>query len=361
MNIVHLSAEKTWRGGEQQIAYLVDELKLAGENQLIICKKNSAFEKYCIEKNIPFKSIGFKNQFDLKSSVAVKNICKEFNADIMHLHSSHAHAIAVWSYFIGNKTAMVLSRKVDFAVSKNILSNIKYNCKGIKKIICVSNAIKKIMELSINDKSKLEVIYDGIDLERDKQVDRNYLRNEFNIDDKKIIIANTSALADHKDYPTYIKTIKYLKNKIDAKYFIVSDGPLKNEIIDLVKSNGLEEDVVFTGFRNDIKKILSSIDYFVITSKTEGLGSSILDAYAAGVPVITTDAGGITEIANRETAMVNKIGDYESIAESIFELINNEELKDTLIKNAQLFVQEFDKKIMASKTLSVYREAVSSK
>lgn len=361
MNIVHLSAEKTWRGGEQQIAYLIDELNKLNQKQLVICRKNSAFEIYCKEQNIPYKSIKFKNQFDIKSSIQVKNICKSFHADVMHLHSSHAHAIAVWSYYLGNPTPMVLSRKVDFPVSKNILSNIKYNCKGIKKIICVSNAIKEIMQQSIDKKSKLEVVYDGIDLEKFKNPDKNYLRKEFNLPADKIIIANTSALADHKDYPTFIKAIKYLKGKINAQYFIIGDGPLKNAIQNLVIEEGLEKDIIFTGFRNDIKEILPSIQYFVLSSKTEGLGSSILDAYAAKVPVICTDAGGIKEIAYSNTAMINKVGDYQQIGESILHLINNKEHEQALVKNAYEHVQAYDKKIMASKTLAVYQQCLYAK
>lgn len=361
MNIVHLSAEKTWRGGEKQIAYLIECLRKSNQNQLVICRKNSAFEKYCIENQIPYTSLSFKNQFDLNTSLSVKKICKEFKADVVHMHSSHAHAIAVWSYYLGNTTPMVLSRKVDFAISNNILSKIKYNCKGIKKIICVSEEIKKIMESAIIDKSKLEVIYDGIDTEKYFHIDKEYLRKEFNIDANTPIIANTSALADHKDYPTFINMIKYLKNKIRAKYFIISEGPLFEEVRELVKLNRLEEDVIFTGFRKDIDKILPSLDYFVITSKTEGLGSSILDAYAAEVPVICTNAGGIKEIANQDLAMVNKVGDYVGLANSIIELINNTDLKKSKIEKAKSYVKNFDKEIMSNKTLSLYQQISSSK
>lgn len=361
MNIVHLSAEKTWRGGEQQIAYLIEELNKLNQNQLVICRKNSAFELYCKEQNIPHKSLKFKNQFDINSSIQIKNICKSFRADVMHLHSSHAHAVAVWSYYLGNPTPMVLSRKVDFPVSKNFLSKIKYNCEGIKKIICVSNAIKDIMQKSIEKKSKLEVVYDGIDLEKFQNSDKNYLRKEFNISADKIIIANTSALADHKDYPTFIKAIKYLKGRINAQYFIIGDGPLNDEIKNLAKIEGLENDIIFTGFRNDIKYILPSIQYFVLCSKSEGLGSSILDAYAAQVPVICTDAGGIKEIAYSNTAMINKVGDYQQIAESIIHLINNREHEQILVQNAYEYVQAFDKRNMASKTLEVYKQALASK
>ena len=362
MNIIHLSSERTWRGGEQQIAYLVDELNMLNVNNYVVCKKGSAFEKYCIEKNLKFISIPFSNQFDILSSIYLKNISKKINAEIIHVHSSKSHSIAVWSYFIGNRTPLVLSRKVDFPISKNFLSKIKYSCRGIKKIICVSNAIKKITQKDLPNNDLFEVIYDGIDTLKYENADRNYLRREYNISEDKTIIANTSALADHKDYPTYIRMINNLHDKIKAHYFIIGEGPEEENIKNLVKEYGLQELITFTGFRKDINKILPSIDYFVITSKTEGLGSSILDAYSAQVPVIATNAGGIPEIVtHNETAMLSDVYDDKSLSEHIIDLVNNPEKKIRLVNNAKSYVANFSKKIMAAKTLEVYRSVSSSK
>jgi L-malate glycosyltransferase len=359
MRIIHLSAEKTWRGGEQQIAYLLDELNKLNVEQLVVCRKGSSFETYCINNNIPYKSIGFKNQFDLNSSFALKKIANNFKADIIHIHSSHAHAIAVWAYYLGNKTNLVLSRKVDFPISKNFLSKIKYNCSAIKKIICVSNAIQHIMQKDIDDKNKCITIYDGIDLSKFKSKS-NKLRSEFNIAEDVKIIASTAALADHKDYPTLIEAIKQIGVQLNTHYFFIGDGPLRKEIQELVLTNNLQHKITFTGFRTDINDLLPDLDAFVLSSKTEGLGSSILDAYACKVPVICTNAGGIPEIVEHEiTGLMSSVGDANTLAKNIIRVLNDDGLKNKIIENAFEKVKSFDKKIMAEQTYSVYKNIIS--
>lgn len=360
MRVIHLSAEKTWRGGEQQIAYLLEELNRFKVEQLVVCKAGSAFETYCVTNNVPYKSLAFSNQFDLSSSIKLKKIAVEFKADIIHLHSSHAHAIAVWAYYLGNKTNLVLSRKVDFPISKNVLSKLKYNCPAIKKIICVSNAIKVMMQKDIHDKNKCITIYDGIDISK-FETKKSKLRNEFSIPSNIKIIGSTAAIADHKDYPTFLEAIKQINSSINAHYFIIGDGPLRNEIEELVIANNLQHKVTFTGFRTDINELLPELDVFVLSSKTEGLGSSILDAYACKVPVVCTNAGGIPEIVENEvTGLMSRVGDADALAANIIRIVENEELKCKLMENAFERVKSFDKKIMAEQTHSVYRDIISS-
>jgi len=361
MKIIHLSAEKSWRGGEQQIAYLLQGLEKLGCKQLVVCRRNSAFEKYCVDQNIPHKSLAFRNQFDIVSSLALKKISREFEADIIHIHSSHAHAIAVWAYYLGNKTKMILARKVDFPISSNFLSKLKYNCNGIAKIICVSKAIQQVMNSGIKDPRKLTVVYDGIELASIKS-NSDTLRKEFNVPQDELIIANTSALAEHKDYPCYLKFVNLARKHIKARFFIIGDGPMHEEIKLLAENMNLSHDLVFTGFRTDIKKILSEVDYFIMTSKTEGLGSSILDAYHHEVPVIATAAGGIPEIViDQNTGMLVPVGDYKGVFDALQILINDGHFRNSLVQNAKKFVQSFDISSLSEKTMQVYLEAVDVK
>lgn len=357
MRIIHLSAEKTWRGGEQQLAYLIKELSILEFQQLIVCRENSAFEKYCIEQNIPYSSLKIRHQFDLVSSYKLKKIAKDFDASLIHLHSSHAHAIAVWSYFLGNKVRLILSRKVDFPISSNFLSNIKYNCSKISNIICVSNAIAEVIKPAIKKPEKIRVVYDGIDLEQFTTTPVMYLRDFLHIPSEIPIIINTSALADHKDYPTFLSFAKKLLKKMSAKFVVYGDGPLKAEIENMSENLGLSEHIYFMGFDPNVRQLLPSADYFVMTSKTEGLGSSILDAYAAKVPVIATAAGGIKEIVlNEKTGLICPIGDADQLAEAVFKLQNNQDLKNRIIQQASQFVDSFSYQEMAKNTAKVYRE-----
>jgi glycosyltransferase involved in cell wall biosynthesis len=356
MRVVHLSAEKSWRGGEQQLAYLITELNHLGCKQLVVCKTNSAFENYCKSNDISYVSLPFKTQFDIYSSIKIKSIAKNFKAEIIHAHSSHAHSLAVWSYYLGNKTKIILSRKVDFAISNNLLSKIKYNCNGIKKIICVSIAVQKILIKSLKDPKITTVVYDGIDLNKFGDKGTHILRKEFAIGNDKLIIASTAALADHKDYPTFIKMIIALSEFQNLQFFIIGTGPLTNQLKQKVIELKLNEKIIFTGFRNDLDKILPDIDVFVLCSKTEGLGSSILDAFACGIPVVATAAGGIPElIIDNENGILVPIGNAELLAKSIAMILQNYTLKEKLIINGKRTAIAFSKERMAADTLKVYQ------
>lgn len=364
MKILHLSSEQTWRGGEQQIAYLLEETEKRGIQPIVACKQGSAFEIYVRSKGWQYFALPFKNSMDLRTAWNIKRICKEHKIDIIHLHSSKAHSIAVWSVVLGNSSKLVLSRRVDFPLKDNLFSRWKYNHTSIQKIICVSDKIKHIVEEGVQDKDKCITIHSGIALGKFAlQGKLNYFHSHYKIPPASPIIGNTSALADHKDYFTFINTAEILINQNnDLRFLIIGDGPLRSEIVSYVASKRLENHIVFTGFITNLAQTLHEIDIFLMTSKTEGLGTSILDAFASKVPVVATNAGGIPELVkHEETGLIAPVKDHEKLAENVNRILNEPELKERLIINAYDFVQGFSKEKTAERTLAVYREILADK
>jgi len=280
------------------------------------------------------------------------------------MHSSHSHALGVLSHLIGNKSRLILSRKVDFPVKQNFASLFKFNYKGIDAIICVSDAVKKIITPDIKRKDHLYVAHDGVSLERfQNNKNNNILHKEFNLSLKTRIVANISAIADHKDYFTFVDTAQIvLKDNREVVFFIIGDGPLFTEIKEYIKEKKLEEHIVMTGFRSDISEIIQEIDVFLMTSKTEGLGSTILDAFANRIPMVATEAGGIPEIVlHNQTGLSTPVGDTERLAKHVSHLLDNEGLAASLSNNAyHLLVENFTKEKMAVANVEIYNQVVSS-
>jgi glycosyltransferase involved in cell wall biosynthesis len=361
IKVLHLSSEKIWRGGEQQIAYLIEELKPLGVTNYVAVREKSPFVQYCKDENIVAFSLPFKNSLDIKTAIEIKSICLNERIDIVHLHSSKSHGIGVLSKILGNKVPFVLSRRVSFPIKNNWFTKFKYNFSAIERIICVSENIKKIVQNYINKPEKCVTIYDGIDLEKfDLTVKTTILKDEFNISRDSFIIGNTSALESEKDYVTFIKTIKILvQNNNNVHAFIIGKGSEEFSLKELVNKEGLNDFITFTGFRNDIDKILPELDLFLMPSKSEGLGTSILDSFIAKTPVVATHAGGIPEIVIHEkTGMLAPIGDAETLSIHIEKIIKNPDFKMMLIDQASDKVLEFSKKEMAIKTFKVYTEIV---
>lgn len=363
-NVLHLSSENTWRGGEQQIAYLLAHSSTLGINNFVACKENSPFEKHCKDNHIPYISLPFKGMFDKKTIKGINAFARKNNIQLIHIHSSKSHGIAVLAHlFSFKKRPLILSRRVDFKLKSNFLSRWKYNYKGIKKIICVSHAIQKIITPSIKNTQKILTIHSGIDTHKfQNHLDSDILRKEYQLADDMVLIGNTSAIAPHKDYYTFIDTAKVLSKKNDKLvFFIIGSGPLENEIKSYVSEQGLKDKFIFTGFRNDIINVLPSLDIFLMTSNEEGLGTSVLDAFAAQVPVVSTNAGGIPEmVINNQTGFISDIGDSRALAEGIELLLKDKGFYQKIRNNASEKVKEFDYKITAEKTVAIYQELVKA-
>jgi glycosyltransferase involved in cell wall biosynthesis len=258
---------------------------------------------------------------------------------------------------------LILSRRVDFPIKPNRLSKYKYNHPLIRKIICVSDEIKRISSQDIKDKEKLITIHSGVDLGKFKKIkNRNFLRTQFSLNENNILIGNTSALADHKDYFTFIDTAEIISKKHkEAIFFIMGDGPLRERIKEYIESKNLKN-IILTGFVNEIIEALSSLDIFLFTSKTEGLGTSVLDALGCGVPVVATKAGGVPEmIEHNKNGLLANTQAPKELAQSIELLINDESLRSRFNKEGKKTILNFSKEKTAAETIKIYEELTTGK
>ncbi|AHM60220.1 glycosyltransferase [Flammeovirgaceae bacterium 311] len=364
LKVLHLSSETSWRGGEQQIAYLIEELSALGVDNIVACQKGSPFEAYCQKKGIPYISLSFRNSFDLTTSLGVKQLCSREKADLVHIHSSKSHGVAILADMMGNKLPLILSRRVDFPPKSNVFTSQKYNYPRIRRILCVSEAIRQVMLPHIVEKEKVHTVYSGIDLKKfDSPQPANYLRTQFEISRQQLLVGNISAIAPHKDYYTFVDTAEeLLRRKLPLKFLIIGKGPEEAAIKAYVQNKGLQEQIYFPGFLNNIQQILPELDIFLMTSETEGLGTTLLDAFAAKVPVVATRAGGIPEIVRHEqTGLTAAVKDVQGLANAVELLVKQEEYRKQLSEQAYSFVKSFDKKQTALQTLQHYQQVLEEK
>lgn len=362
MRILHLSSATTWRGGEQQIAYLVEELQLLGVEQWIFCPKNSALAEYCLFKEIPHFT--YWKGFSVNPIVGfqLKKLCKQLEIQVVHIHDAHSHTFAYISALVGNAVPLVLSRRVDFPVQNNSFSYKKYNHPSIKKIIAISQAVQDILAPAIEDVSKLTVVSSGIDLEKFQQVNRGILREELQLGKNDKIITNIAAIAPHKDYFTFVDTAAIVLKRHPETIFLIigADGGEQEQITAYIQEKQLQTKILLLGFRKDIPAILPEIAVFLFTSKEEGLGTSLLDALAAGVPIVATQAGGIPEIIQSgKNGLLAPIGDAQKLANQVSTLLCESNLAAQYVQAGKETVKQFSKKEMARKTYQVYQEVES--
>ena len=363
MKVLQLSSEASWRGGEQQIAYLSEALQQQSVQVMVACRQDSPFEAYCKKSGIPYKSLPFKNSLDFYSAWQLKQLCTRWQPDVLHAHSSKSHSIAWLASVLGNRVPMVLSRRVAFPIKQSGLNLKKYNHPQLRKVICITEAVKREVLPLLTDPLRAMVIHSGIDLSQYSGTTAgNYLRKQYQLPADSFLVGTTAAFTKEKDYPTFLLAAKEVLENAGEKdiYFIaMGEGPERRGMEALAKKLGIGHRIVFTGFVPDAKIHLQELDLFLFTSTNEGLGSSLLDAFASKVPVVATAAGGIPEIVrHEETGLLAPIGDSSLLARHMQRLWQDTAFRNQLVAAAHHFIQSFDRNITTSKTLEVYKEVL---
>ncbi|MCB0704683.1 MAG: glycosyltransferase family 4 protein [Saprospiraceae bacterium] len=361
MKILHLSAARSWRGGEQQLAYLAEELAGRQVEQLVFCPVGSKMETWCRETGIPVQT--FRKGFSLNPLVALqlRGLWRKNDIQLIHVHDNHAHTFA-WlaAVLFGNKPPIIVSRRVDFSIRKSRLSMAKYLHPKIARILCVSEAIRQIVLQDFPDPQKVQVVYSGINPDRFKKSPKGQLREELGLKQEQILIGNVAAIAPHKDYFTFVETAEILLKKgLDVRFLIIGgDGGEEAIIRETILKKGLENQILLLGFRQDIPELLAELDLLLFTSKTEGLGTSLLDALASGLPIVATRGGGIPEIIRHgETGLTAEVGDAPALARLVLQMLTDTDLRAKLIAGGLDLVQSFSKSNTAAATQEIY-EAV---
>jgi len=227
------------------------------------------------------------------------------------------------------------------------------------KIVTVSKFHRNwALKLGIGNEEKILAIPNGIPEERVvPKRSKEEIRKELNLT-KEIVILSIGRLAPQKGLEYLIKSIPILFTKIKKsfKVLLVGEGPLENYLKNLVKTLGIEQYVKFVGFRNDIGNLLSISDIVVLPSLWEGLSIALLEAVAAGKPIITTTIGGNLEVVkNEESALLVPPKSPVSIAEAIIRLIDNRDLAIKLGDQARKTYQDiYTEEKMLNKYIELY-------
>lgn len=362
--VLHVSTATTWRGGEQQISYLLSGLDNLGVSNWVFCTRGGAFEKHCRKESIPFLSAKRKGSADLKFAGKLADWCKKVNPEILHCHDSHAHTASILAKTVfGIKPDIVVSRRVDFPISGNMFSKIKYNHNAVKGVFCVSNAIERIVRAGLKRPERARTIYSGVDLNRFEAVNPVDVRAELGLEPEAVIIGNTSALAPHKDYYTMLQVADQLVNKEGKNHFhfvAVGEGDEREALEQETKQLGLEKNVHWVGFKKDVGAWLKAFDLFLMTSETEGLGTSLIDALANEIPVVATDAGGIGElIRHKETGWLCDVKSPNCLAEGVKTVLEDGENRNKWVQAGLEHAQSFGFRSTAKNTYLAYNEILS--
>lgn len=353
MNILHITSAKTWRGGERQILYLMEGLKDKGHSNFLMSPNVSIIgfrSPEVVTSQVIFKK-GILGRF--QNVFALINYCHSNKIDLIHGHDSHTHTLLWLAYkFGGLKTKSIITRRLINPIKNRSIP--KYNFGKIERIICISNAVKAIIMPSIENRERLEVIYSGIKIPTLQDVGKSLK------EDANFVVGYVAAFTKEKDHVTFLAVAKSLISKypeISFRFLLVGDGPLIEQIKN--ESKRIDGNFVFTGFVEEVSQAYLEMDLLLHTSKSEALGTAILDAMKIGLPIVATKVGGIPEIVlNGKNGFLCDIGDYGEMASSVYKLASNRDLYNSFSKNSKAIIPKFNVTSMVNKTVELYHEVL---
>jgi glycosyltransferase involved in cell wall biosynthesis len=292
MRILHLDAGREMRGGQWQALRLIEGLAGAGHESLLLAREGSPLFAAARGRGIDTRAL---NVLSLKQASR--------DAAIVHAHDSRCHTLAA---LVGIER-LVVARRVAFPVQRGLASTWKY--QRAAHYIAVSNFVKRMLSSAGVPEPKITVVYDGVEL--------------------RPVAHGPEIIAPDTDDPR-----KGTALALDAAK--IAGIPLK-------RSRDLESDLARAGL-------------FVYITHEEGLGSAVLLAMAAGVPVIASDVGGLPEIVDHERTGLLTENTPEAIGAAITRMMHDRPFAACLAERARAAVAEkFSVKRMAAATIEVYR------
>jgi glycosyltransferase involved in cell wall biosynthesis len=276
-------------------------------------------------------TVGFRDQrpFDHKAAGAIRNFVKENRIDLIHSHGYKAnvyaqavkHGIAIRTLATCHpwtETTYSLRSRVYTRVDKFLLSR-------FDRVVAISEEVKaEILQAKV-PRHKVTVIPNGIDLERfNASAEKQKIRAELGLPAEGIIVGTIGRLVPEKGQHLLIEAAARLaKNFSNVFYLIVGDGPLRQELQACARNAGLENRVILFGVSDQIPQLLNLMEVFVLPSLSEGLPMVILEAMAAGKPIIATNVGAIPQVLrDHESGLIIEPNANE-LADAISYLLNH--------------------------------------
>ena len=323
IRILELNFERSWRGGERQTLYSMQGFRDAGVVVELLCRKGCPMEAKALENG--FKVRAFSNVIGALFYL----IFNGRRYDVLHAQSSHILTYCILAKPF-SRAKILFTRRVDF-VPRGRMTLLKY--KLTDQIVAISSAIKNILE-TFGAKDVKLISSVSVSKQLNKERAQQILKDQ-QIPADTFIIGTTAAIVQHKDPLTMVEAIRDLAAvRKDFVFLHFGKGHLEDAVRQKISEYGLENVYRLMGFYENVEDVFSIMDVFAMSSEQEGLGSSVLDAFMYKVPVVSTDAGGLSDLVQGGRGIACGIGQHQQLADGMNTLLDKREVREEVIKRA---------------------------
>lgn len=273
----------------------------------------------------------------------LRALIKEIRPDILHTHTAKAGAVGRTAAMLAGRDrprvvvhtfhGHVLRGYFDPTVARMFLQVERALAHVSDALIAVSPQVRDdLVQLGVAPAKRIAVIRLGLDLERRTHASpgaRTRIREQLGIPDNRFVVGWLGRMTEIKRADDLIRALAQAHaGGMEADLLLVGDGPLRRALTDLATELGVLPHCHFTGYRADVGDIYAAIDAFSLTSANEGTPATIIEAQAAGLPVVSTDVGGVGDIVrDGQSGLLVEAGDVAGVAEGLARLAEDAGLR----------------------------------
>lgn len=352
MNILQLNFERGWRGGERQTLLSMQSFRDDGHKVAVLAREGGELAHRAREAG--FKVHAFASVPAACFFLAVQG--RSF--DILHAQTANTLSwLALLKPVLGRR--IVFTRRTAFPVPPARQARTVWKWTRADALVAISQAAAaEPRRLGLAPR----IIPSAI-APRVLNQERGLAFARAHIPPGRRVLATVAALTPEKDPCTLVRAVQALRRVRDDFVFVHlgAPGAASEAAHALVAELGLQDHYRFAGFQTDVEDFYPLMDVFVSGSRFEALGTSVLDAFLYGVPVVSTDAGGLAESLADGRGIVCPVGDAQALADGIARVLDDTALRTGIVERARAYVQaEHDVPVMAGRYLDVYRQVAGS-
>ena len=350
--IVHVASGREWRGGQRQVWLLARALGRSGAEQVVVTGTGTELARRLQSSGVRVRSATWTAGLDPRVLWPILQELRRPHT-VVHAHDAHSLTLAgVCSALTG--APLVVTRRVIFPLRR----------RGFwlraRRVIAISQAVRDALVADGVSPKRIVLIPSAVDIE-DPVPGQASLGHALGLPENGRIAVSLAALTPEKDQSTLVAAAALLVRDLpDLHWVIAGEGPLRALLEKRIAEAGLAQRFHLVGQLPDPHTALVGADVCVLSSTSEGLGSSLLAAMALGVPVVATRAGGIPELLGTGAGLMVSPGDPSGFAAAVRRVLTEPELRENLTRIGRLEASRFSVHGMAERVLGVYRSCVHS-
>ncbi len=374
LRILHVDPERHWGGGEAQVLGLTRYLHRVGHISHVATPLHGVLAQRLQHDNLPVQPLSVRNHLDGLAGWRLRRLVRRERYDLVHFHTARAHALSPWLHAL--PVRRLVTRRMDYPIKAGWLSRSLYGSQ-VDMVIAISSGVAAALGTAHISDRAIRIIPSGIDTRQflPTASQRMAIRRQYGLGEGTTVVLMAGTLTKRKSLHILIEAAAQLHSHrqqgqyaeqtdqaLSLHYLICGDGPLRQELEARVRVLGLASVFHFAGFCRDVPAYLAAADIFVHTPVWEGLGVAVIEALAAGLPVVASRVGGITElITDRETGLLIPAQDPSALCNALLQCVRSPDWAKTLGAHGQAKVRtHFDIETTARANEALYYELLAA-